>query len=167
MPAPTTARTLADLLDRAAISDLVLNYASGIDRRDWALYRSIFTDQVHFDFSTWRGVCETRTADDWVAEVKQTLACFDATQHNIVNHTIRLDGDQGTISAHMVAMHYFDGQMQQLGGYYTHGVVRTESGWKIASCQLVITWELGERSLFERAAARGPMSRVDVGTQGI
>jgi hypothetical protein len=34
---------LSILLDRAAISDVVNAYATGLDRRDWVLYRSIFT----------------------------------------------------------------------------------------------------------------------------
>lgn len=167
MPAPTTATTLQHLIDRAAISDLVLSYATGIDRRDWLLYRSIFTPRVAFDFTTWAGVKEEMAADDWVASVKATLACFDATQHTMSNHVITLDGDRATIVVHMNALHYFEGEVQQLGGYYTNGLVRTSDGWKIASCRLVITWEQGDRALFHRAAARGPRARIDIGEEGI
>ncbi len=167
MPAPTTATSLHNLLDRAAISDVVLNYATGIDRRDWALYRSIFTDVVAFDFTTWSGVREDMAADAWVASVRQTLACFDATQHTMSNHVITLDADRATITVHMHALHQFEGELQELGGFYTHGLIRTPAGWKIASCRLVITWERGDRALFERAAVRGPRARIDVGEQGI
>ncbi|WP_428310532.1 nuclear transport factor 2 family protein [Hydrocarboniphaga sp.] len=167
MPATTTAQTLADLLDRAAISDTIFKYATGIDRRDWPLYRSIFTDEVEFDFTSWRGVRETMRADDWIVSVRQTLACFDATQHNMTNPVITLAGDEATIVVHMVAMHHFEGEMQQLGGFYTNRLRRDASGWKISACCLTITWEQGERALFERAAARGPRPRVDVGAQGI
>jgi len=160
MRAPTPARNLQDLLDRAAISDLARCYASGIDRRDWALYRSIFTDRIEVDFSTWRGVREAMDADAWVASVIATLACFDATEHSIVNHVIALDGDRATLTAHMVARHVFEGEMQQLGGYYEHQLVRVGDHWKIAACRLVIQWELGDRALFERAARRGPCPRV-------
>lgn len=60
--------TLEHLIDRARISDTVLAYATGIDRRDWALYRSIFADQVEIDFATWTGEPAHRwNADDWVA----------------------------------------------------------------------------------------------------
>lgn len=167
MPAPSPAKSLADLIDRAAITDTILTYATGVDRRDWALYRSIFTDSVAFDFSTWRGIRETMRADDWVAAVRATLAPFDATQHNLTNIAVTLDGDRATALVHMVAMHVFEGEMQQLGGYYAHGLVRADTGWKIAACTLVITWELGDRALFDRAAARGPRSRIDVGGQGM
>ena len=52
-------------------------------------------------------------------------------------------------------------------GTHRDRLVRTEAGWKIAACQLVITWEEGDRALFERARAAGPRPRVDVGTAGI
>jgi len=166
MPAPTTATSLQDLLDRAAISDLVLNYATGIDRRDWQLYRSIFTDVVAFDFTTWSGVKQDMTADAWVKSVRETLACFDATQHTMSNHVIVLSGDRATITVHMNALHYFAGEVQQLGGFYTHQLRRGQEGWKICACRLVITWEQGERALFERAAARGPRPRIEDNNQG-
>lgn len=167
MPAPSTATTLQDLIDRAAVFDVLLNYATGVDRRDWNLYRSIFIDEVYFDFSTWRGVKMTMPAEDWVAEVKDTLGCFDATQHNITNPVITLDGDEATVTAYIVARHHFAGEMQTVAGFYTHRLVRTDAGWKIAACTLVITWEEGDRTLFERAHAAGPRERIDVGVAGI
>jgi len=35
---------LQQLLDRATITDVVNRYATGLDRRDWPLLRSIFAD---------------------------------------------------------------------------------------------------------------------------
>jgi hypothetical protein len=167
MPTPSTARTLQDLIDRAAISDTIFNYATGIDRRDWALYRSVFTDQVELDFGTWGGPQTVMAADEWVRMVKQALACFDATQHNMTNHVITVEGDKATAAVHMVAHHIFDGQIQRLGGFYTNGLVRQSDGWKIEACRLTVTWVEGDRGLFERALARGPVARADVGLQGI
>ena len=40
------------LLDRAAISDVQLRYATGVDTRDWRLFRSCFTDEIETDFSS-------------------------------------------------------------------------------------------------------------------
>ena len=34
-------------------------------------------------------------------------------------------------------------ESQTLGGYYTNRLRRTASGWKVAACALVITWEGG------------------------
>ncbi|MDB5713373.1 MAG: SnoaL-like domain protein [Sphingomonadales bacterium] len=168
MPAPSTPLSLQDLIDRATVSDTILNYATAIDRRDWSLYRSIFADEVEFDFQTWSGAPPAMVSgDDWVTSVRETLACFDATAHVITNHVITLSGDTATIVAHMTATHYFAGEVQVLGGYYTDRLVRHGLGWKIVGCQLIITWEQGNRGLFERAKLRGPQARIDVGTMGI
>ena len=47
--------TLETLLERAAISDVVNAYATGVDTRDWALYRSVFADEIAIDFTSWSG----------------------------------------------------------------------------------------------------------------
>ena len=142
------------LLDRAAISDTILRYATGIDRRDWLLYRSIFADTIEIDFSSWSGLKTRMPADDWVAMVRETLSGFDATQHNITNHVITIDGDVAEITAYLVVWHSFEGELQLLGGYYAHRLFRDPDGWKIDVCTLVITWEQGDRALFDRAKAR-------------
>ena len=167
---PPPPRDLKDLLDRAAIADVVHGYAHGVDRRDWALYRSIFTDEVDIDFSTWGNLKQRYAADVWVGMVRQTLACFDATQHTLTNLAITLDGDTATCIAKMTARHVLLAEgashSQTLGGYYTNRLVRLAAGWKIAGCALMITWEEGDRALFEQAQARGTRSRIDVGMQG-
>lgn len=45
----------------AEISELLVRYATGIDRRDWGLLRSCFTDDVAADYGdvgVWHGVDE-------------------------------------------------------------------------------------------------------------
>lgn len=168
MTIATEPTSLDDLLDRARIGDTLLRYATGVDRRDWALYRSIFADEVEFDFETWTGEpARPWSADEWVAVVRTTLAPFDATSHMLTNHVIALDGDRAEVSAHMVATHYFEGETQELGGFYTHHMRREGNLWKIERCRLVITWERGSRDLFDRASQRGPRPRVDVGQAGM
>ena len=45
--------------DRQDISDLLVRYATGIDRRDWPLFRTVFTDDCELDYGeigVWKGV---------------------------------------------------------------------------------------------------------------
>ena len=45
--------------DRQDIVDVLLRYATGIDRRDWPLFRTVFTDDCELDYGeigTWHGV---------------------------------------------------------------------------------------------------------------
>jgi len=39
------------LEDRVQISEQVIKYAMGVDRRDWAMFAGCFTDPVYADFS--------------------------------------------------------------------------------------------------------------------
>lgn len=167
VPLPSVPTSLDELIDRAAIGDVVHGYATGVDRRDWALYRSIFTDRLDVDFTSWAGIRETMDADQWVAMVRATLAPFDATEHRLSNLVVTLDGDRACCVAQMNARHMLDGRFQILGGFYTHQLVRTADGWRIAGCTLMITWEEGDRALFDEARERGPRARVDVGLAGI
>ena len=85
------------LLDRAAISDVQLRYATGVDMRDWPLYRSCFTDEIDTDFSSVVDRPPQRMkADDWVEFARSTINGMKATQHMITNHVITLDGDEAT-----------------------------------------------------------------------
>lgn len=166
MDLPPPPSGLQDLLDRAAIHDVKQCYAFAVDRRDWPLYRSIFTDEVAFDFFDWAGIRETIAADRWVEMVKATLGPFDATQHVFSGQLVSLRGDEAEAVTTMTARHQLGTEAQLMGGYYTERFVRTPAGWKIAACRLNITWEEGDRSLFEKAAALGARARTDIGLQG-
>ena len=170
MPIPAPPTGIADLIDRAAIADVIYAYAHGLDRRDWVLYRSIFDVRVDFDFFTWAGIREQHAADEWVGMVRSTLACFDSTQHTFTNLAISLEGDTASCVVNMTARHNLIvdrvAESQTLGGFYTNRLRRTASGWKITACALMITWEEGDRGLFEKAAALGERARVDVGIRG-
>jgi SnoaL-like domain len=151
--------TANDLIDRAEIHDALMTYATGIDSRDWTLYRSLFTEEIDIDFSSWSGdPGGTMKADDWVAGVKAVISGFDGTQHLLANEVITLNGDEAVVVPYMQAHHYLnlDGEhhLQSIGGYYRHLMVRTIDGWKSRSCTLTITWEKGDRGIFEIATKR-------------
>jgi 3-phenylpropionate/cinnamic acid dioxygenase small subunit len=148
-----------DLVDHAKITDHVLRYATGIDRHDWTLYRSIFADQLTADFSSWSGEpAASMNADDWVAGVRATLEPFDATQHVLSNFLIEVDGVEASCTCYMAAHHHLVTgdlrEMHSIGGYYVHNLRRTAAGWLIHQLQLNVTWEIGDRALFEQAALR-------------
>src|SRR4030088_1769900 len=79
------------LEDRGQISDQVIKYAMGVDRRDWDMFAGCFTDPVHADFSaSGRPAADFRRAD-LVGFVRQALSGFTATQHISPNHVIEFD----------------------------------------------------------------------------
>ncbi len=151
--------TIQWLKDKADIQDTILKYATGIDTRDWDLYRSIFADEVEMDFSSYSGQpASVVTGDQWVQGVQAMLPGFDATQHVLTNFVIDVDGDKAVATVYMKAEHFIantDGDNSHtLGGYYTHKLQRTESGWKIHATKLTVTWSRGNRHVYELAAKR-------------
>ncbi len=150
-------KNLQWLIDRTDIVDTINKYATGIDLRDWELYRSIFADEAEFDFSTFEGQPPSvMKADDWVAQVRSVLSGFDSTQHVLTNHVVEIDGDRATTTVYMKAEHFLANKLGDnsiaLGGYYNHALTRTADGWKITKCKLTVTWNRGNRQLFHMAA---------------
>ena len=56
--------------DEYDICETVYRFAYGVDTRDWALYRSIFADEIHVDYSSYGGYAPTvQLGDAWVADI--------------------------------------------------------------------------------------------------
>ena len=158
------------LLDRVAISDVVYAYATGLDRRDWELFRSIFTDPIEMEFSSVGIRSGTYSADDWVRSAKRLFDGFSATQHTSTNHVHQIRGDEATCVSNMQAEHFVrrepgDGLAEgderwTIGGYYVNELVRQPDGWKLAKVALNATWRFGNpevpRIALERGRAESP-----------
>jgi hypothetical protein len=153
------------LLDRLAISDVVHAYATGLDRRDWTLFRSIFTDSIEMKFDSAGIRSGTYSADAWVRSAKRLFAGFSATQHTSSNHVHDIRGDQATCVSNMQAEHFVqrkeddglaDGDERwTLGGYYVNELIRQSDGWKLTEVTLNVTWRSGNPEVPRIAIARG------------
>lgn len=149
------------LTDRALITDVMSTYATGLDARDWELWRSIFLDEVVFDLSSWTEQAPRPLDMDRVVEGQERLfAELIVTQHSITNHRINIDGDRARVLAHMRAEHWIDAGAPEgsdrytMYGYYDDKLVRTDDGWKIAEMQLNVTRTEGNRWVMDEARRR-------------
>ncbi len=120
--------------DRAAkqdIGEVLVRYATGIDRRDWELFRSCFTVDCQADYGdigTWEG------ADAITDFMVKAHAGMGHTMHRITNIAIDVWGDRA------VSRCYLDGMLMapdgQSGfnplGWYDDELVLTPDGWRIA-----------------------------------
>ena len=117
--------------DREDIIDVLTHYATGIDRRDWPLFRTAFTEDCVLDYGdigTWHGV------DEVTAFMDQAHAMAGHTLHRLTNHAITIDGDTAT------ARTYVDGLIMAADntsgvnaiGFYDDELARTADGWRIA-----------------------------------
>jgi hypothetical protein len=146
--------------DRIDVLETVYKYAQGIDTRDWDLYRSIFTDEIEVDFTSYDG----RTggilkADDWVERLKPLFSGLAATQHIMTNPIVTFD-DQGAICRiYMQAEHFmdaYDGSTSySIGGYYTNRLVFQDNRWLISSVILTVLWRRGDAQIMVKAIEKG------------
>lgn len=120
---------LQTLADRIEINDLLTTYATAVDNKDWALYRSIFTPDAFIDYESAGGV--KGSLDEVVAWMEPTMAGFPMTQHLVANVGVELDGDTATVRAMFYnPMQMGNGKCFWCGGWYNHELVRTADGWR-------------------------------------
>lgn len=117
--------------DHQAISDLLVRYATGIDRRDWPLFRTVFTDDCDLDYGEigrWQGVDEVTDFMD------KTHAIAGHTLHRLSNLVITVDGDKASARTYVDAVIMFGDNQAGVNawGFYDDEIVRTAEGWRIA-----------------------------------
>ena len=117
--------------DRQDISDLLVRYATGIDRRDWVLFRTVFTDDCDLDYGeigVWKGV-------DAVTDfMEQVHAMAGHTMHRMSNQVITVDGDRAEARTYVDALIMAGDNKSGVNGigFYDDEIVRTADGWRIA-----------------------------------
>ena len=121
-----------DSADESAVAETVYRYATGVDRRDWALYRSLFTETVSVDFSSFDPHLAPRRirADAWVAGIVPLFTGLAATEHTMTNPRAVVDGDEATITMDVQAHHVHDpddpDSWYTVRGYYDDALARAE-----------------------------------------
>ena len=141
--------------DRSAVLDVLARFAHGIDGRDWALYRSVFTDEIDVDYTSYRpGSKERMAADDWVDRARRLFPGLSATQHVLVNAWLRSERGGVRVQTSMRADHFLDEARYSLGGTYVHRLVVDDGRWRISAVTLTVGWTEGDRQLLARAAER-------------
>ena len=150
-----------DFADNLAVAETVYRYATGVDRRDWALYRSLFTDTVTMDFSSFGPNLPPRvmSADDWVAGIVPLFTGLAASQHSMTNPLATVDGDAATITMYVHAHHVLDpddpASWYTVGGYYDDTLVRVDGQWRLSGVCLTVTWQAGDPNIMELARTAG------------
>ena len=116
--------------DKLEIHELLARYARGVDDKDWALYRSVFTADAHIDYTSAGAIAGSI---DEVAEfLEQGFTVIPWSQHYITNVEIDLDGDGARVRAMFFNPMQLPGVegSSSCGGFYHHDLVRTAEGWK-------------------------------------
>jgi hypothetical protein len=136
---PIPAPGAAELADRYAVSQLVKVYALGIDMRDYELTRSAFTADAFCD-----GSVGAFPIDEYLPKVFEGAASYEATQHNITNQHVVIDGDDAICWSYAIAAHRAgptEGRPDLIMGVqYRDTCRRFATGWQIAHRKVVRVW---------------------------
>ena len=126
--------------DELEIAALLSAYARAVDTKDWQLYRSVFTDDAHIDYS----------ADVFTGSLDGAIEFFDGdfsalvtmSMHYITNIESSIDGDTAQVRAMYYNPTRFSGAAETatFGGYYYHDLVRTPNGWRSRSLREEMIW---------------------------
>ena len=124
------------LLDRQEIDDLLIRYATAVDRRQWSELETVFTADADLDYRSAGGIRgafpEVR---QWLSEV---LPLFEVTQHLVVNRAVTVDAAAGTARSRAVFHNpnqltvHGEPWLFVVGGCYHDRLVRTADGWRIS-----------------------------------
>lgn len=122
---------LPDRTTHQDVTDLLIRYATGIDRCNWKLLRSCFTDDCEADYGDvgqWSG---GDAITEWMRNTHEPLGY---TLHRITNVALGADGDAVTARSYVDAIVLGPGNVggAQAAGYYDDVVIETPEGWKIA-----------------------------------
>lgn len=116
--------------DEADIARLLYRYARAVDTKDWALYRTVFTDDAVIDYSS-AGI-PPGSRDEIADLFSSAFAAIPWSMHYITNIEADVHGDTASVRAMFYNPMQLPGMAEQssCGGYYFHELVRTSDGWR-------------------------------------
>jgi 3-phenylpropionate/cinnamic acid dioxygenase small subunit len=133
MSIETDTAAVRELIDRAAITDVLHGYARHVDERDFAAVGALFTDDCLAEYGVAEGdILHSATE---VVEWLTRQVGVSETSHHISNVQIRLTGtDQAEATSYVYAWHRIPDLPVEpvLMARYVDVLNRTATGWRIA-----------------------------------
>lgn len=121
--------------DWLAICNVKARYCYHLDKKDWAGWAEIFTEDLVVDTTEAGGEVTTDRAS-FIGPLSQLLADVK-TCHQVHSPMIEIDGDKAdVIWAMQDRLIWPDGNTMTGFGHYTEVYRRMSDGWKIASTKL-------------------------------
>ena len=123
---------LQTLLDRAAIHDLIIRYARGVDRRDLDLVASCFAADAAY-----QGSLGTGGIDVVLAALRERMPRYRTTMHFLTNPLVEVRGDAASCETYALVYHRLenDDDVEDfiVGVRYVDELARRADGWRIVS----------------------------------
>jgi SnoaL-like domain len=136
------------LLDENEIVKIAAALDGAVDRKDWALARSFFEDEVEVDFSSLGGAPSRISAAALVGNWQTALTPEKQSFHLRGDATVDITGDTATMTSHGYAWNRLTtrkaNDLWEVWGVYEHRFTRTAQGWRIGGMKFVKTYERGD-----------------------
>lgn len=130
------------LMDRVAISDLILSFARAIDENDGDAYADCFAEEGAIELPHIK--LQGQSAIRSMTHQRGNRAAL----HVSANHQVDFHGNEAFVRACVIAAHVFNRESPTdnaiAGGWYDMKVVRENGEWKFASVKLNVVWTTGE-----------------------
>ena len=131
------------LEERAAVEEVLINYALGVDRQDWAGVASCFAPDARADY----GYVARGPASQVIATLQQIMPQFETTLHMLSNFSINLQGDHADTMTYCLAHHRLRAtgeaprQLLVVGVRYEDKLTRTDGQWRITDRVVHMDWQ--------------------------
>ncbi len=133
------------LVDRALISDLLVEFARSLDERDWAANTALYVPEgvmTAGKFLRLEGHEQLM-----VTGSDRGLGQYAGTWHLSSNHAIHLDGNTARTRSYLLGVHLLGGgsfHHADGAGWYDCTLRRTEQGWRFVTVDVTEIWHAGE-----------------------
>ena len=136
----STEAAVRQLLDRAAIHDVIMRYARGVDRRDLGLVAACFTPDAAYEGALGQGKIDTA-----LAAMRERMSRYESTMHFMGTQLIEISGDSAKSETYAIAYHQLsdDGERRNLavGVRYLDDLVRRDEQWLICRRVVKLEWQ--------------------------
>jgi hypothetical protein len=131
-------------------------YTYCIDGRDFESLQECFLPEAIATY----GPRSVGSRAEIMALMKFMLVPLDVTQHNFMNWTIDVDGDNAKFRSNIIAQHVrygtAGGETLMSGGEYRVELKRVGGKWKIAAVKAGPKWKVGNEDVMPKPPARLP-----------
>ena len=154
------ASAFTELRARESIRQLMLLYCRAVDRRDFAMLRTLY----HEDATDDHGGMFNGPALEFIDRLPQIMASIQLTMHHVTNHLIavhpgcaRAEGEVGIIAYHRVETPAGPQDAIVGGRYLDRYECRDGLHWKFSARKIVLDWNRIGPSLcdFDHPTAQG------------
>lgn len=125
--------SLEEISDRFEIQQLMVDYSSAIDRKQFDDLDKVFTADAYIDYRVTGGI--DGRYPEVKAWLKDVLPNFPAYYHMLGNFDVRVDGDTAasrTICFNPMVFNEEKKQILFVGIWYVDEFVRTPEGWRMS-----------------------------------